>query len=239
VEVSQVIADDDEMCIGEARQWYFGCGESGLDVVRKITALGRRTEFRQILDLPCGHGRVGRYLRAAYPDAEMTFCDLNESGVRFCETVLGGRGIVSRPELSEVRFDTPFDLIWIGSLFTHVDAERTERWLRHLCSALAPDGVLVATFHGYWSREVQKIAPLLQDADWARVVDECDRSGFGYAPYDAVASPDYGVSLAKPHRIVEMAERIPGVRMLAYLERGWAGNHDVLGIAKTDRFEPW
>ena len=27
--------------------------------------------------------------------------------------------------------------------------------------------------------------------------------------------------------------------MLAYIERGWADNHDVLGLAKTDMLQAW
>jgi hypothetical protein len=50
---------------------------------------------------------------------------------------------------------------------------------------------------------------------------------------------DWGVSVSKPEKIIEIAGNIPGVRILSYSERGWADNHDVLAVARTDRFKPW
>jgi len=180
---------------------------------------------------------VGRYLRAGFPNASITFCDLDESGAEFCAREFKGTVQQSRPELSDVEFGQGFDVIWVGSLFTHVNLDRTGRWLKHLCSALTPDGVLIATFHGRWSIEVQKMVPMMDDNSWKEIVRAYQEDGFGFAPYQK--HENYGVSLACPSKVVEIVEGIEGVRLLCYQERGWSGNHDVLGVAKTDRLESW
>jgi hypothetical protein len=158
--------------------------------------------------------------------------------VDFCARTFCADGIYSAPDLSDVNFTTAFDVIWVGSLFTHVDSGRAERWLRHLCNALAPDGILVATFHGMWSIEVHNsYERLIGSAEWAKILLEFRATGWGYAEYSE--DVDYGVSLCRPSRVIDMASAIEGIRIISYTERGWAGNHDVLTLARSDRAEPF
>jgi trans-aconitate methyltransferase len=237
--VSRKIDPKDQMW-ESGPKWYFQVGESGLNVIRNILPLSRKRQVASILDLPCGHGRVGRYLRAAFPEARITYCDLDPDGVAFCANEFGGIPLFSKPELSDVEFGEQFDVIWVGSLFTHVDHDRTQRWLNHLCAALASDGVLVATFHGRWAIEVQqKYHQMVDDVTWQKVIKQYDAEGYGFVSYPSMASSRYGISLVRASNIVQIVEGIPGVRMLAYIERGWADNHDVLGLAKTDRLQAW
>jgi trans-aconitate methyltransferase len=219
--------------------WYWAVGESGLRAVRKALTLADEPPVRRVLDLPSGHGRVGRYLRAGFPDAEFFFCDLDADGAEFCARAFGGTSLPSQAELTAVDLPRDCDVIWVGSLFTHVDRDRTERWLRWLCGALSPTGVLVATFHGPWAIQVHRHSAMIDESSWAQIVDGYERSGFGYARYPYMSDADYGVSLSKPSVIVGMVERIPSVRLLAYTERAWADNHDVLVVSRVDRLAPW
>ncbi len=218
---------------------YFAVGESGLMCVRRANELAFSSPVSRILDLPCGHGRVARYLRAWRPDASMSFCDTDRSGVDFCSEAFGGTPIYSRPELTEVDIGVDYDVIWVGSLFTHIDRSRTERWLRYLCSRLSERGVLVATFHGPAAIQILDRYKLwgLTDDQRRRVVDSYDVTGYGYEPYPNFEG-DYGISVARPSEIVKIAETIPG-RVLLYSERLWADHHDVLGVCRRDRLESW
>jgi SAM-dependent methyltransferase len=233
--VNQKVHPDDHMWTS-GPGWYFSVGRSGLQAVNAVVGLSRKRVIKSIMDLPCGHGRVARFLRHAYPDATMTFCDLDPSGVDFCAAEFGGQALYSKPNLCDVVFPETYDIIWVGSLFTHVTFDRTRAWLPHLCRALSHDGVLVATFHGRWSIEVQNKVPMIGPNEWHDIIAGYNRSGYGYAAYP---NSDYGVSLSRASKIVEIVEEIDGVRLLSYTERGWADNHDVLGIAKTDRLLPW
>jgi SAM-dependent methyltransferase len=199
--------------------------------------LSRLKTVSSVLDLPCGHGRVSRHLRAAFPEADLAFCDIDPAGVDFCATSFRGRGIRSRPELADVELGSRFDVIWVGSLFTHVDKGRTERWLRHLCQHLTTDGILLASFHGTWARQVHlKHYPMIGEREWSKIDKECAKSGFGYRPYP---DQDYGISLSRASAVVDLSCAISGTRLLSYTERGWAEHHDVVAIARTDRMEDW
>jgi SAM-dependent methyltransferase len=219
--------------------WYFAVGRSALRLVDLAARISWRPRIDSLLDLPCGHGRVARHLRAGFPDAALHFCDIDAEGAEFCARTFGGTAIASRPELTEVALPT-VDLVWVGSLFTHVDRERTRRWLHYLCGHLTPDGILVATFHGPWSRRMhERHYPMIAPDAWRAIVAGYEATGYGYAPYPGREGEDYGISLARPEAIIDIVAGIPGVRLAGYMERGWADNHDVVMIARDDRDAPW
>lgn len=230
--VSRAVHPDDQM-YNTGPDWYFAVGESGLAAVLHAAAAAAIKSVRSVLDLPCGHGRVGRYLRAAFPDAEFTFCDIDRGGADFCSATFGGRALYSEPDLAQVSFEPVHDVIWIGSLFTHVNVDRTRRWLRHLCqNALSPGGVLVATFHGRRTVEIRQATPLIDPDSWAKVIAGYEADGYGYADYPDPPGQVYGISLCRPSKVVGIAESIPGVRIASFGERAWADHHDVLALAK-------
>jgi SAM-dependent methyltransferase len=265
--IIQTIAPDDEMWL-LGPDWYFVVGESAMLAILRALAIGSIQKVETILDLPCGHGREARYLCAAFPEASFTFCDINRAGVDFCTKTFGGRGVYSMPDLTQVQLPGPFDVIWVGSLFTHVDQRRTYEWMKFLCGCLSDNGVLVATFHGHWTIELQRKDGGINRDPWRHILRDFERTGYGYAG-DAIPirgsgriinfsgnvpggrtlaqrflklferAKDWGVSVSKPEKIIEIAGNITGVRILSYSERGWADNHDVLAVARTDRLKPW
>jgi SAM-dependent methyltransferase len=95
--------------------WYFSVGESGLKACINAASQSYLSSVRRILDIPCGHGRVARYLRAGFPNAEMFFCEIDKSAADFCPREFGGTAVYSRPELTEIDIPGDLDLIWIGS----------------------------------------------------------------------------------------------------------------------------
>jgi trans-aconitate methyltransferase len=236
-EIDQVVSPKDHM-YNTGPDWYFNVGLDGIRVILRSLATSGINDVKRILDLPCGHGRVGRHLRAAFPQAEIAFADIDTDGADFCASQFRGTAIYSQPNLSQAPIGGNYDLIWIGSLFTHVDQARAETWLRTLCGCLAPRGILVATVHGNWSKEVQaKYAPMIGPNEWKDILKGYYTTGWGYARYEG--PDDYGGSLCQASTVIAMAGRIEGVRILSYNERGWAGNHDVLVIEARDRMEPW
>ncbi len=176
------IAEDDEM-YNTGKEWYFSVGFDGLRAILNVLTLGNVKTVDKILDLPCGHGRVARYLRSAFPAAEMTFCDVNRSGVDYCAQTFSGRGIYSQPELERVDLDREFDLIWVGSLFTHIDYRRYKYWMEFLTRQLAANGVLVITLHGPGAIQFAGKYPMLGQEGWNSILSQYLLTGFGYADY--------------------------------------------------------
>jgi trans-aconitate methyltransferase len=234
-EIDKTVSPRDHM-FNTGPDWYFSVGVDAIRVIFRALAMSSLGEVRRILDLPCGHGRVARHLRAAFPRATITFADIETDGVDFCTQQFGGAGVYSQPDLAQIELGTGFDVIWIGSLFTHVDRARAEAWTRHLCGLLSPRGILIATIHGNWSKEIQRShGAMIGEAEWAEILAGYEATGWGYARYPG--PDDYGVSLSRASSVIEMAACVQGPRILGYNERGWAGNHDVLLVENRDRME--
>ncbi len=144
----RTIAPDDAMHKDGDEPFYFQTGRAALGRMRRALALAGKSDPGRILDLPSGHGRVLRMLRGAYPEARITACDIEAGAVAFCAEAFGAIPVVSRPDPAEIDFGAEFDLIWCGSLLTHLDEARWHAFLDLFERSLAPEGVLVFTTSG-------------------------------------------------------------------------------------------
>lgn len=91
------IAPRDGMYVGNAAHYF----SVGLSATRSIDAALPSAPGR-ILDMPCGHGRVLRFLRARFPDESVVACDLDSDGVAFCAERFRAEPVVSSPDLASV-----------------------------------------------------------------------------------------------------------------------------------------
>lgn len=231
--VDTVISPNDTM-MGDNYIWV---GASAAEVIITAVAGSRLVHVEHVLDLPCGYGRVLRHLVKLFPDATFDACDVDVPGVNFCVERFGATPVYSQEDLTCVSFDKKYDLIWIGSLFTHTSADITKRWLSFLVSQLSDDGIVVATFHGRNSINLHKIAPYIDELRWKKIKNQYEEVGYGYQDYTDDERHDfikgsYGVSVARPHTVIKLLEEIQNTRILFYQERAWANNHDVAVVGR-------
>ncbi|MBI5851313.1 MAG: class I SAM-dependent methyltransferase [Planctomycetes bacterium] len=224
------IAAGDTMFAGDIGH-YADVGRDALAWIRRaLDAAGRPTP-RSVLDLPCGHGRVLRHLREAYPAAELTACDLDADGVAFCERTFGARGIVSKADFDAVDLGRRHDLVWCGSLFTHLDRPAWLPLLRLFLRHVEIGGLLVLTTHGRWVAELLRSGVKqygLASPAVARVLADYRRDGFGYSGYPQ--SPDYGISVNSPAWLLRNAGDFESLRVVTFAERAWDAHQDVLAL---------
>jgi SAM-dependent methyltransferase len=195
---------------------YAYAGVTALSCIREtIGKLGRPAPAR-ILDLPCGHGRELRFLRAAYPEAGIGVSDLDRDGVDFCARTFGGEPIYSHEDPAEVAFGEPFDLAWCGSLFTHLSADRWPGFLELFARALVPGGLLLFTANGYLPPKVLSDIGLNGD-EVDRLLGDFRRDEFGYVD---VADGAWGLSLARPRWAKGQIERSP-FDLVSYERSAW------------------
>jgi hypothetical protein len=78
----------------------------------------------------------GAESRVSQTKANFTACDLDEHGVDFCVRKFGATGAYSDVDPRKIRIQAKFDLIWVGSLFTHLNGDRWSSFLNLFsCSA--------------------------------------------------------------------------------------------------------
>jgi len=226
-------------------QWYFDIGRGAIDVILAALMACKLQKVDKVLDVPCGHGRVLRHLVHLFPDAEFDACDLDTEGVEFCSSKFGSRPIYSVEELSDVNFESEYDIIWVGSLFTHTSEDVTMKWLAHLAKFLSPNGIIIATLHGRWSVHIHnRVTPYIAEDSWSIIYSDYSKRGYGYHDYEKrenheFISGSYGISLSKPHATLRILEQIPGVRIYMYMERGWTETQDVVVFGRPSYDLPW
>jgi trans-aconitate methyltransferase len=211
---------------------YFAFAESGLECIRLALQLAGKREVRTILDLPCGYGRVLRVLKAAFPAASLTACDLDREGVDFCVETFGAKGVYSAVNFDDVAIDEQFDLIWSGSLLTHLPERAWKQCLQFYLDHLAPEGVLVFSMHGRYSAETTHFF------DWYGMAEEnreeimrgYNAHGFGYSEYSPGAQ--YGMTIAKPAWVLSALEQHRQFTLLYYMERAWGHHHDLVACVR-------
>jgi hypothetical protein len=176
---------------------------------------------------------VLRHLKAAFPEAMLTACDVNRDGADFCARTFGARAVYGEEDPRRNRIDDTFDLIWCGSLLTHVEAERWESFLRWFTSRLEPRGLLVFTtlgrVPGAWVG--RQLTTYGLGRDGARKLSRAfERKGFGYVNYPHASS--YGIALASPAWVVSQLGQIPELRIVHYAEARWDDHQDIVACVR-------
>jgi SAM-dependent methyltransferase len=219
--------------------WYWKVGRSALEVVSQCLSAARKSpaEVACILDFPCGHGRVLRHLKSAFPLASLTACDLVHDGVDFCARTFGATPCYSSEDPTKVTLNRDaFDLIWVGSLFTHLDAERWRAFLELFAAALRPGGLLIFTTHGHFVYDRMRGIedPFNYGLSYWRdtlVQYQYERHGFGYAHYPGANA--YGISLSAPSWVCSQIEAVPNLRLQHFAARAWHDVQDVFGCVRV------
>ena len=199
-------------------QHYFDVGEDALSIILGALMSNERPFPRTILDFPSGSGRVTRQLRAFFPDAEIWTCDVDREHLRFCAAQFGARTTLSDHDLTRVRFDVNFDLIFCGSLLTHLPSRSAEEALALVSQSLSPIGIAVVTLHGRHSSHIQRQEwKYISDELFAVAEREASAAGYGFVEYAPAQQPfangpGYGVSLTRPSWVVARLEHAPEIR---------------------------
>jgi len=231
-EVSKEISGTDEMFAEGDPTHYFAAGQSAINAIAQAMLLSGMTDPRTVLDMACGHGRVIRHLRVFFPEARLVACDVCRSGVDFCTETFNVEGIYSSDRLAEVTFDCSFDVVWCGSLLTHLPERRFRECLGLLLDTLSNRGILVATTVGRFAVWVQENLGMYMAGDrFAPAGRSFAEAGFGFASYPDTDS--FGIALSSPSNTLGVVEGRRDVRVLGYQERGWDDHQDVLILARS------
>lgn len=225
--VGAFVSECDIMLVKSDARAYAEVGLSALECVQSGLAAAGKAVPKRILDFGCGYGRVLRFLRAAFPAAEVFCTDMDAEGLGFCTHHFNTFGVRTDLENGPDWIDTRFDLIWVGSVFTHLDVPNCQRLLRHLAAFLAPGGVVVFTTHGQYARNQMKAkSPVyrMKPEVLGQILADCDATGHGYSDY--ADWPGYGVSATTTEWVDGLIAESGLVKRL-HQPAGWAKHQDV------------
>lgn len=236
------ISSGDTMFDPSARRHYRYVGRSDLLTLLNVVDIrasypGGDGPIERIFDFGCGHGRVTRWLRVAFPEAAISVTDFDQAGVDWC--VAKFKGADTKGEIPE----DSFDLVWLGSVFTHLRAEIAEPLLKRLLGSLRANGVLVFSTQGRFAAERMKTFDWENDQrHWMHYnldrerFDEVVRgyveTGYGYVDYPG--QTDYGVCIAKPSWYAERALASNDFIQILMQEKGADNHQDVLAFMRAD-----
>ena len=241
--VSARIHPRDGMYAGNGEQ-YFLAGLSALACVDEVLRAAPRTEtVTEVLDMPSGYGRELRFLLLRFPGATFTACDIQPGAADFCAREFGALPVISRPHLDDVSFERKFDLVWCGSLVTHLDAASTRDLLRLFARHLKEGGVAIFTSHGdhvlrrmrdegeTYELDPESIPPLVADYEASGHAYRDYPRGLGYFTFHPEGR-GYGISLTSPGWLRRQIAEVGGLEEVYFEERGWAGHQDVFAFAR-------
>jgi SAM-dependent methyltransferase len=213
--------------IAESYTHYHNVGLGAVANIEEALYLAGRTfeDIKSCLDFPSGYGRVLRLLCTKINPNKIIACDINQEAVEFCSLEFGVIPFLSDYDLNKVNFKK-YDLIWVGSLFTHFDQDNFLLLMQVLSRILEKSGVLVFTTHGYYSLELDsKKTYGIQFATNAKEI-VCN-NGFYYIPYPN--SHTYGISVSTPDYVLSLATKF-NLKPLMYRYRGWDKHQDVFAF---------
>jgi SAM-dependent methyltransferase len=229
--VERTISPADVMFVGNLDH-YFSCGESALRILLEAIELSGTETPARILDFGAGAGRVTRWLKPAFPASSISCCDVREQDMLFLHTLLGAQTwtVGTDPDALDVR--GRYDLIWVGSVITHLPETKTRALINRLLAACDPGGLLVLSFHGQFAVEQQEgnTFKYIDDDRWKDIKLGYTADGYGYADY--IGQDGYGISVCTSAWMNDLVSALPGSRLVLLKARAWDHHHDVVAIQK-------
>jgi SAM-dependent methyltransferase len=229
------VHDEDHMLQGTTPRAVAHYRQVGLEACERIeqalAATGRDwASVASLLDYGSGHARVLRWISTRQPHIDATAADVNHQAVRFCSRTFGVRGMKVPADVDRLTLDASWDVIWVGSVFTHLSERDGSVLLQKLRSALRSEGLLLFTTHGELIPERldeygDRVRRAARDIEAAFLQD----SVF-FTPSDPFEGPVTFHSRASVQRMIAES----GLRPIAHWPRGWDDHQDVWAVASAD-----
>lgn len=146
---------------------FVSLGTRIVEDLERCVALQGETlgSFSSILDFGCGCGRTLLQLIDKFPGQHLSGTDIDADAVAWCQQNLKPAQFRTNGPEPPVNFQAgAFDLVYVISVFTHLDRRRQEQWLPDFHRLLRPGGVLIVTVHG-------ETAAIRAGIDWADLPD--------------------------------------------------------------------
>lgn len=142
---------------------YFTTGLHAAELIEK-----HKPKAKRVLDFGAGFGRVGRFLFHVFPDAQILVSDPKKSALKYQTERLGA--IADDEKI--------VDLIFAGSVFTHLPKSIFKKTLHGLMNRLEKGGLLILTMHQFVDQEFLFYS-YTEESAMSHLEDALDDSNYG------------------------------------------------------------
>jgi len=226
--INRTISTNDGMYVTGQEAHYFSAGYSAIRNIHIGMTAADLVSPTNILDMACGYGRVLRMLMTYFPEANLTACDIDHNAVNFCAETFGAEKLYSDTDFINISPPKQFDLIWCGSLVTHLDISHWEAFISFCIEHLKKNGLLIFTTHGsYTARMITEYDFFygLERTDAYKLIDEYMASGFGYCHYPSQSQ--FGLSITSTAWVASFIRNHTELQLCSVVEMGWDNHQDV------------
>jgi SAM-dependent methyltransferase len=238
--VRDIAPNDWMMPSNRSPEWYYQRGFDALQVIA-FECHRARLAPSSILDFGCGHGAVARMLKAFFHTATIIGQDVNPEWLRWCEDHLSIHTVLSASKISDVEMPAnAFDLIWAGSVFSHIPEDSARHLLLEFRKALTEKGLVIFSSAGQLMRNAYRPGAMhnLSDEVILRMARDFDLGAYAFGAYDTSLYENWGHSLV-PWNWFASRSREFDMPMCAFLEAGWGSVQDIYALRKTRNFHSW
>ncbi len=210
---------------------YAKVGIEAVSIIKYCFLLKHTSNPEKILDFGCGYGRVLRFLKNQYPDASITACEIAEDSVGFCSETFGVYSYLSNADVKYLPKESKYDLIWAGSVFTHLSNKHFKELFNYFMGILNTNGMLVFSTHGrFCELHLRGDGYGLNRWQQHKVYWEYRLLGFGYEDYPG--KNGYGVSINTPAWLMDFLSDYTEIEIVGYFEKYWDEHQDIVAIQK-------
>lgn len=224
---------DDQMNGGNLDR-YFSVGEDALRKILGVMTLSGTSDPSSVLDYACGHGRVGRWLKSAFPKADLVGADTMKRALPHYQKCMQAEVHELHTDPQKVNLERKFDLIWSGSLITHLDETKAKKLLDCFSRHANDGGLIIFTSHGRFvaSRWKEPSWPYNLSAERLKEISlQFDDGNYGYSDYGHMKG--YGISMTPLPWIMEYLKTDPSLKLITLMEQGWDNHQDIIAFQKV------
>lgn len=130
----------------EALDEYFTTGHEMAQALA-TKANEHSQDIQSVLDFGSGYGRVSRFFPSVFTQAKVWVSEVKQQSLDFQREQFSFNTIDHTEDPSSFNNSKKFDLIFAGSVFTHLPENRFIEWLKILISGLSDNGILIFSCH--------------------------------------------------------------------------------------------
>lgn len=151
-----------------------------------------------VLDFASGWGRLTRVLEQKLPASRIAVADIYHDAVAWQAKTFGVQAVPSTPDPAALKYKAGHDLIFVGSMFSHLPDALFNAWLAKLYGLLSRRGVLAFSVH---------------DESFLPAGETLDPSGLSYFRFSESGTLDhdiYGMSYVSEAYVGRAIEALGG-----------------------------